>query len=181
MSTDFTLFVAHGRLTEDPKIYETESGKNICRFTVASNRRIGPDEERTAFIPVVVYNNPDAENCYKYLSKGRSVYVQGTFETNKRTAKDGNVYNNFDLVADKIQFGSGGARSKDADVDEAVSKIASKIFIWSGGSTRKVCTIRAFTMRMACGRFPSSPAISLGSRPSKKYSSATSSCCWLDK
>jgi single-strand DNA-binding protein len=49
-----------------------------------------------------------AENCHKYLSKGRSVYVEGRLQT-RSYDKDGQKHYATDVVADRVVFlGSGG-------------------------------------------------------------------------
>ena len=49
-----------------------------------------------------------AENCNKYLAKGRSVYVEGRLQT-RSYDKDGQKHYATDIVADRVVFlGSGG-------------------------------------------------------------------------
>src|SRR5262249_55254052 len=49
-----------------------------------------------------------AENCSKYLSKGRSVYIEGRLQT-RSYDKDGQKHYATDVVADRVVFlGSGG-------------------------------------------------------------------------
>ena len=71
-----------GNLTRDPELKTTTSGRSVCTFTVAVNRRFtNQNGEREAdFIPVVVWGK-QAENCAKYLLKGSSCAVSGSIQT----------------------------------------------------------------------------------------------------
>lgn len=114
MSTiNFAQINIQGRLTEDPEMKQTKGGITICSFRVAVNRKVSKDEEKTSFIPVTVFGK-DAVNCGEYLTKGRVVMVSGDFRTDKWEDKEGNNRTSFEIVAQKVIFGSGG-RSNDDD------------------------------------------------------------------
>ena len=69
-----------GRLTRDPETrYAAATQTAVCKFTVAVNERIG-DKETTSYPRVVVFGK-QAENCERYLAKGRLVGVQGRIQT----------------------------------------------------------------------------------------------------
>lgn len=67
-----------GNLTANPDMRTTPNGVSVCSFTVAVNRRFaGADGERqTDFFRVSAWRQL-AENCGKYLEKGRKVAVIG--------------------------------------------------------------------------------------------------------
>lgn len=114
MSTiNFATMNIQGRLTDDPEMKQTNGGTTICSFRVAINRKINKDEEKTSFIPVTVFGK-DAVNCGEYLTRGRVVMVSGEFRTDKWVDKEGNNRTSFELIAQKVIFGSGG-RSNDDD------------------------------------------------------------------
>ena len=48
-----------------------------------------------------------AENCSKYLAKGRSVYIEGKLQT-RSYDKDGQKHYATDVVADRVVFLGGG-------------------------------------------------------------------------
>lgn len=108
---DYTLLSFHGRLTDDPELFTSDSGVNICKFTVACNKRIGKGKERTTYIPTAVFGH-QAEICHEYLSKGREVQVVGEFETDKYEDKEGNVRKGFTCVVRDVpvKFGAGGSK-----------------------------------------------------------------------
>ncbi len=94
-----------GNLTRDPELKTTTSGKSVCNFTIAVQRRFSnPSGEREAdFIPVVVWNKP-AENSAKYLRKGSQAAVSGSIQTRSYEAKDGSRRYVTEVIADEVQF-----------------------------------------------------------------------------
>lgn len=70
-----------GRLTADPELKQTNNGTNVCRFTVAVDRRVAQGQERQAdFISAVAWNQ-NAEFVSKYFSKGKMIAVEGSLRT----------------------------------------------------------------------------------------------------
>lgn len=105
---NFAYIHIQGRLTSDPELVTLDGGRSLCKFRVAVNKRFGK-KEKTSFIPVSVFG-PDADNCGKYLSKGREVSVSGDFETDEWVDKEGNRQRGFSVIAHDrgVIFGSGG-------------------------------------------------------------------------
>ena len=57
--------------------------------------------------------NKQAENCAKYLKKGRSVYVEGRLQTRSWDDKtSGQKRYTTEIVAQTVQFIGGGSRSE---------------------------------------------------------------------
>lgn len=96
-----------GNLTRDPELrYSTGANQTaVCRFTIAVNDGYG-DKQRTSFIPIVVFNK-SAENCDKFLAKGRKVAVQGRIQTGSYE-KDGRTVYTTDVIANSVEFLGGG-------------------------------------------------------------------------
>lgn len=94
-----------GRLTADPTLkYTPGSGKSVCTFTLAVDRRFQKDGEKEAdFIPVIVWNKP-AEATANYMSKGKLMGVSGRIQTRSYDAKDGTKRYVTEVVADEVQF-----------------------------------------------------------------------------
>ena len=88
----FNRAIIAGNLTKDPEVRYTVNKKAFARFTVAVNNNFknanGELQENTDYINVVVWGT-QAENCGKYLKKGRSVLVEGRIQTSSFEAKDG--------------------------------------------------------------------------------------------
>ena len=71
-----------GNLTRDPQLRTTQTGVNVCDFTVAVNRRQSAQQRQNGQQPEADFFRVTAwrelgENCSKYLAKGRKVAVVG--------------------------------------------------------------------------------------------------------
>ena len=73
--------VLMGRLTKDPEVRYTQSGKVVCQFTIAVDRPFsGEDGKKEAdFIPIIVWGKP-AEIAGNSLAKGHRVLVEGRLQ-----------------------------------------------------------------------------------------------------
>ena len=94
-----------GNLTRDPELRATQSGISVCTFTLAVSRRYtdANGERQTDFINIQVWRGL-AENCAKYLSKGRKAAVVGSLQSRSYEDKDGNKRYALDVVADEVDF-----------------------------------------------------------------------------
>jgi single-strand DNA-binding protein len=108
-----------GNLGRDPELRYTKSGQAVANFTLATSdsftNREGTREERTEWHRIVAWAKT-AELCTKYLSKGRSVYIEGQLRTREWEDKDGHKRQTTEVHAQTVQFlGSpGGARGGEA-------------------------------------------------------------------
>lgn len=91
-----------GRLTKDPELRYTQSGKGVCTFTLAIDRNYG-DKKQTDFIEIVVWGKM-GENCANYMSKGKLAAVDGQLTTRSYEAKDGHKVKVYEIVADQVRF-----------------------------------------------------------------------------
>ena len=94
-----------GNLTRDPETTTTSSGITKCAFTVACQRKFANAQgvREADFIPVICWRQT-AENCAKYLAKGRKVAVEGTIQTRSYDAQDGTKRYVTEVVADSVEF-----------------------------------------------------------------------------
>src|SRR4051794_14283021 len=102
-----------GNLGADPELKYTPSNRALCNLRIATTEvfkdKSGQKQEKTEWHRVTVWGD-QAENCNKYLAKGRSVYIEGRLQT-RSYDKDGQKHYATDVVADKVVFlgsGSGG-------------------------------------------------------------------------
>lgn len=113
MSTVNKLIIV-GRLGKDPELRYTQGGKAVCNLSVATSEswkdKDGNQQEETEWHRVTVWG-ATAENCEKYLSKGRQVYVEGRIKTNKWKDDEGNDRYSTEVVASNVTFLSGGSNS----------------------------------------------------------------------
>ncbi len=99
-----------GNLGADPEIRTTGSGQSVCNFNIATTRRWNRDgqtQEETEWHRIVVWGR-QAENCKEYLSKGRQIFVEGRLQTRQWDDKEGNKRYTTEVVAQSVQFLSGG-------------------------------------------------------------------------
>ena len=82
-----------GNLGRDPEVRSTQDGTKIVHLAVATSERwrdrnSGENRERTEWHRVVIFNERLGEVAEKYLSKGRSVYLEGACRpANGRTSR----------------------------------------------------------------------------------------------
>ena len=100
-----------GNLGADPELKYTPSSRALCNLRIATTEvykdKGGQRQEKTEWHRVTVWGD-QAENCSKYLSKGRSVYIEGRLQT-RSYDKEGQKHYATDVVADRVVFlGSGG-------------------------------------------------------------------------
>jgi len=108
-----------GNLTRDPELKHTGQGNSVCNFSIAVNRKYKQGEEwktEVAFFNVVVWGK-SGENCAKYLTKGKSVLVEGRLNNRSWEAQDGTKRSATDIVADNVQFLSGKSEGGNSGYD----------------------------------------------------------------
>ena len=82
-----------GRLTRDPETrYTSDTQMAVTRFSLAIDR----GKDKGADYPSIICFGKTAENCEKYLKKGR--IQTGSYE------KDGHKVYTTDIVADRVEF-----------------------------------------------------------------------------
>jgi single-strand DNA-binding protein len=100
-----------GRLTRDPEVrYTSGTQMAVCTFTIAIDRMARQGEERKTDFPRITVFGKQAENCERFLKKGRLVGVQGRLQTGSYTNKDGATVYTTDVVADRVEFLEWGDR-----------------------------------------------------------------------
>jgi single-strand DNA-binding protein len=99
-----------GRLTRDPEIRYTGDQMAIATFSIAIDRPPRRDGTRETDFPRITVFGRQAENCEKYLKKGRMVGVTGRIQTGSYTNKNGDKVYTTDIVADRVEFLEWGDR-----------------------------------------------------------------------
>ena len=114
-----------GRLTRDPEVRYTQSGKAVCIFSIAVDDGYG-ENQKAYFFPVVVWNK-SAEACGNSLHKGSKVAVTGKLTTRQYDNKEGKTVTAFEIVADAfggVEFldgkKQGGNQSNEIDETEEI-------------------------------------------------------------
>lgn len=94
-----------GRLTADPVIRTTQNGVSVASFNIAVDRKFKNQsgEKETDFIPIVAWRGL-ADNCGRYLSKGKMAAVDGRLQVRSYEDKDGNRRTIAEVIAETIEF-----------------------------------------------------------------------------
>ena len=112
-----------GNLTRDLELNETSSGVAFSNFTVAVNGETNDtDGNRPTYFYSCTAWRGRAESIAKYCKKGSKVLVEGEMQSRKYTDKDGNDRTAWNLVANKVEFLSGGTRQDDEESQAAVTR-----------------------------------------------------------
>ena len=129
MAASLNRIILIGNLTADPELRYTPSGTARTRFSIALNRQYknasGQLQEETTFVPIVTWGS-QAENCANYLSKGRSVAVEGRLRIDSFENAEGERKKVVEVVASSVQFLGGAPRSGDAPAKTAAPPSSSE-------------------------------------------------------
>lgn len=93
--------VVMGRLTRDPELRHTQSGKSVASFSIACDRDF--DKNAVDFFDVVVWGNT-ADFVSSYFSKGRMAVISGRLQTREWTDREGNKRKAIEIVSDNVYF-----------------------------------------------------------------------------
>lgn len=92
-----------GRLTRDPELRRTGSGKAVTTFNLAVERNFKSDDQEADFISCVCWGKI-AENTERYCSKGSMVSVDGRIQTRNYENNQGQKVYVTEVIADSVQF-----------------------------------------------------------------------------
>lgn len=122
-----------GRLTRDPELRTTTTGKSVCDFSIAVTKKFKPQDGSpdADFFRVTAWG-ATADFVANYLTKGRLCAVDGRLQSRKYTANDGTNREVVEVVADSVQGldrprddagggGGGGSHHEPAGAAAAVS------------------------------------------------------------
>ena len=101
---NFNNVMLGGRLTADPEIKKTQSGKAVVSFTIAVSRRTAKDAEPMAdFINCVAWEKT-AETIAHFFKRGSSIFVVGELQVRSYTANDGGKRYVTEVIVRDIRF-----------------------------------------------------------------------------
>lgn len=117
-----------GNLTKDPEFQTTTSGISVCRFTVAVQRKFAnaEGEKEADFINVVTWRGL-ADNCHKYLAKGRKCAVVGQLQTRSYDAQDGSKRYVTEVIAEEVEFLSAKPQGESQEEPQAQTDTSAKL------------------------------------------------------
>lgn len=90
-----------GRLTRDPELRRTNSGKAVVSFDIACDK---PGKDSGAsFIPCVAWEKT-GEFINQYFSKGSAIAVEGRLESRQYETKEGQKRTVLEVVVSQAHF-----------------------------------------------------------------------------
>jgi single-strand DNA-binding protein len=117
----FNKVVLIGNVTKNLELKFTPKGKAVTKIGLAINRYwtndAGERKEDVTFVDVDVFGRT-AENCAQYLSRGKSVLVEGRIKLDTWDDKQtGQKRSRLGVVAESVQFL--GSRTEQGDAQSA--------------------------------------------------------------
>ena len=111
MSSGVNKVILIGNLGQDPEVRRTSSGASVCTLRLATAERrkdaSGQWLDHTEWHSVVTFGTV-AENCGRFLKKGRQVFIEGRLQTRKWQDKEGKDRYTTEVIAMNVQFLGGG-------------------------------------------------------------------------
>lgn len=106
--------IIQGRLTKEPELKTTQTGKEVVSITVACNDNY--DREKTYFFTVKAWQKT-AVFISQYFHKGDMILVSGDLVTNEYE-KDGQKRVSWELIAKEVNFAGEKKSSISISVDD---------------------------------------------------------------
>ena len=112
----FNKITLVGNLGRDPELRYTPQGTPVCSFSLATNERrkdrtTGENNDITTWFRVTLWGR-QAEVASQYLTRGKSVYIEGRLRVEEYTDRDGKPRHSLEVNATDMQFI--GGRGEDA-------------------------------------------------------------------
>ena len=105
-----------GNVGRDPEARYTQSGTKTVSFSVAvNNRRRNQDgsfQEETEWYRVTTFGRL-SEICEQYITKGKTVFVDGRLRLDRWTGQDGQPRYTLDVTANDVQMMDSRPRGDD--------------------------------------------------------------------
>ena len=95
-----------GRLTRDPEMRATATGKHVTQFSIATNEYAGNGKEKAEYHNIVTWDRL-AEVCGKYLGQGQQVAIEGRVQTRTWDDEKGLRHWKTEIVASSVEMLSG--------------------------------------------------------------------------
>jgi single-strand DNA-binding protein len=106
----FNKVILMGNLTRDPQLRYLPSNMAVCEFGLATNRkwkdRDGNQKEEVCFVDVAAFGR-GGEIINQYMTKGRTLLVEGYLRFESWTGQDGQKRSKLRVIVDNFQFVGG--------------------------------------------------------------------------
>ena len=127
--------VLMGRLTADPELRTTTTGKSVCSFTVAvdSGYQKAGEERAADFINIVAWEQTASFVC-RYFHKGSMIAIQGRIQTRRYEDKTGAKRTAFEVLAREVSFCGSKAETGTTGAGTAAQSVPAPAFTTAGAS-----------------------------------------------
>lgn len=110
-----------GNLTRTPELRTVANGSHVIELGLAVNRNWteadGQKREEVTFLDITFWGRT-AENAARFLSKGRSVFVEGRLQLDTwQDAQSGQERTKLRIIGERLQFLGGAAAASEAAPD----------------------------------------------------------------
>ena len=102
MSKSVNTAILLGNLGRDPIASATQTGKMLCKFSIATSYGVGA-ARKTDWHNIVTFDDL-ANTCAMNLKKGMEVYVEGRISYNKWVDKHGAKRESTSILASKVEY-----------------------------------------------------------------------------
>ena len=120
----FNKIILVGNLGRDPELRYTPQGTPVCSFSMATNERrkdkTGEMQDHTTWFKVTLWGR-QAETASQYLTKGKSVYIEGRLRVEEWTDRDGKPRHTLEVNATDMQFIGGGRGESEPPMERAAA------------------------------------------------------------
>ncbi|MDO4870609.1 MAG: single-stranded DNA-binding protein [Candidatus Saccharibacteria bacterium] len=120
MAKSINQVILMGRLTRDPELRTTTTGKSVSNFSLAVDK-VGQDAG-TDFFDVVAWERL-AELVQQYLTKGRRCLVQGRL-SQRQWEQDGQKRSRIEIMANDVTFLDGPTANDSAATSTTAAPVS---------------------------------------------------------
>ena len=114
-----------GNLGSDPIIHNSDKGKTLCTFDLATDYTYYDSEKNRKTITdwhhIICFGSA-AERCSKYLNKGRQLFVEGRLQTQKWHDTEGQAHTSNRIIASRVQFLGANRAKAELPVEDVLSE-----------------------------------------------------------
>jgi single-strand DNA-binding protein len=107
-----------GNVGKQPELKESKAGKSMCRFSVASTKKVEGREPVTSWVNVLCFDEM-AQQVAERVGQGDRVMVSGRLEVEKYADKDGVERTSVTILADDVglslKWAKRGTKGESAD------------------------------------------------------------------
>ena len=113
MSNSINSIVLAGRITKEPELRKTQTGKSVCSFVIACDRPKTKDGESAAdFISCVAWNQ-SADYLCAYAHTGDLIGIQGSIQTRSYDDQSGQRRYVTEVLANRLTILSSVSRQQE--------------------------------------------------------------------